>query len=563
MFWTLLLGRWFLSKVEHNKLIKLWSFSTLLVLPWLLRKLILFKHPFFTHTTFALWADRGYDFWTYHENRLFPTMGNYFKTHTVMDFLDKVFIKGVGNYYSALQRALYGPAWLYILMFGVALTVVFKINKDGKQRFLYYFMALTFVGYSAIYSLVPVLDARYMSSIYILFVFVYASALALLFKKYSFSLRELRLPVAVYVVLVLLILFILNIYWFPVVRSYFKFSYRTSDQVNREDPLIAGLLAKNIAKTEVILGPFTDVQRLNFATGLTLIEEPDNLFHLQDPVAFFRKYNIRYSLVDVRRILPRGMILDVEAIGDKLLITIRREGEAPRTSQKKVIKSNHLRSDVKLRASIRKGIKNRMAYIDSYHSDDPANLSMFSNYGIKANVAYGDFVENEEMLFKNGLLLMRYGIGKKELSKKEFSVIKKFIANGGRVLLLCPAWVWIAYDRKGIERLPYYKIGKEFDLILTGQTVEPPLKIVHSRFRADGIEKEVEGLFSDIIYLDAKSNAEPIMVGKNGKAAAVLAKKRDARIVVWAQNNLLSDEFSLKPGGRQLIKHIFDWLFEK
>jgi hypothetical protein len=52
------------------------------------------------------------------------------------------------------------------------------------------------------------------------------------------------------------------------------------------------------------------------------------------------------------------------------------------------------------------------------------------------------------------------------------------------------------------------------------------------------------------------------MVGSDHKTAAVAAKLGTARIIVWAQNNLLTDPVSLTPEGKKFLKKIFAWLLD-
>lgn len=312
-FWLLLLGLplglKFLKQPEFWRVTKMWLWSTLLVIPWVLRKIILFRHPFFTHTTPALWTDRGYDYWTFHETMPYPTMASYFSQHSIFDFLRKIFIVGPGRFYYIFDLSVYGPAWLYLLAFGLALLVVFYYLKDNKRRFFFIMVANALVAYFLIYSLVPVLDRRYMIPIYFIIVFTVVSALAFVWKKYL-------VPIAALALLIILIAGL------PFFSSQLKFSYRTSDKVLRQDPLVAALPGL-VEPDAVILGRFAKVQRLNFATGLTMIEEPDNLKKLKDPVGFFKKHKIRYSLVDVSKILPKDMILKIEEIGEARLFKIK------------------------------------------------------------------------------------------------------------------------------------------------------------------------------------------------------------------------------------------------
>jgi hypothetical protein len=553
MFWTLILSYKMLARENFVKVRKMWLIGLVFVVPWALRKLILFGSPFFSHMTPMFWTDRGYDYFSYHEFKPLPTPSSYFKTHSLYDFFEKIFVKGIGDFYSTFDKVTVGPLWLYLILFMISAGIILFQLSDKRKQFIFLTLWTFLIGYFSIYCLVPILDVRYFIPVYFVVAFTIISAIFMLYVKYVKGKRAVFQSAIFYLFLMGFVLILTRDFWQD---NYFKFSYRTPDKELRQDPLVNALI-KRIDKQDVILGPFANVQRLAFATGLTFIEEPDNLNRLVDPVAFFRKYNIRYSLIDVRRILPADMIENMEMVGDRVLYTIAKEGKIKK-KMKKLFRDLSFLEEAQIEKAIQAGIKNRLVYIDSFHGEDPADFSVFAEIGVKVHISYGDLVNNKDKLFQCGLLLMRYAMQKKEMSDAEYAIIRQYIANGGRVLLLCPAWVWVAYEKKGVEHLPYYRIAENFDLHMTAEYVNPPLRIVNPRFKVEGLGKEISGTFSNIIYKEA----DPILVGSDGKTAAVAAKKGNARIIVWAQNNLLSREFSLKPEGRQFIKRIFDWLLE-
>jgi len=170
----------------------------------------------------------------------------------------------------------------------------------------------------------------------------------------------------------------------------------------------------------------------------------------------------------------------------------------------------------------------------------------------KVVTGYESFTANRDKLFRSGLLVMCYGMQNKQLSADDLKVVKKFVDNGGRVLLLCPAWVYGSYEKKKIEELSFYKIANEFGLTLTAQYADAPLKIVDPAFQVGGIEEQIGGVFSSVQI----GSGVPVMVGKNGLIAAARAQKGKSRLFLWAQNNLLNGK--LQP----LAIKIFKWLLE-
>ncbi|MDD5594468.1 MAG: hypothetical protein PHG97_07000, partial [Candidatus Margulisbacteria bacterium] len=417
LFWSLVLARKFLAPAAAGRLQKMWLWAALLALPWFLRNLILFRQPFFSHTTPALFTDRGYDYWTYHEHLPLPTAASYFSNHSFIDFLNKIFVQGPGNFLFIFGQSLYGPLWAYLLAFVLSfIFVIYKI-RDGGQRFFFLNVGLLFLGYSIVYSLVPVLDKRYMMPPFFLIALTVVAALFYLLGQLE---RKARL--AAYLCLFAAAVFLNNDFWLNLKKDYLIFSYNTQDDVVAQDPLVIALKDRKISPRDVILAPFADAQRLNFATGLTVIEEPDNLTNLLEPAEFFRRYRIRYSLVDVSRLLPPGLIEKMELAGGRVLFTINLDGV--KTGQNEIFVRSGLYEDREIKATVRRGVLNKLIFIDSFHADEPAVLSLFGELGMKAFVSYNDFVSNKDKLFQCGLLLMQYGQGKKEMTGAENVVIK-------------------------------------------------------------------------------------------------------------------------------------------
>jgi hypothetical protein len=162
------------------------------------------------------------------------------------------------------------------------------------------------------------------------------------------------------------------------------------------------------------------------------------------------------------------------------------------------------------------------------------------------------------------LLVMQYAVGRPEPTEAEYEIIRRYVANGGRLLLLCPAWVWPAYDKKPLERLPYRRIAEQFGLKVETEYAKPPLKTGRPPFKADGVGDilQLQGTYSVIGY-PPKSGATPILVGSDGKAAAVAAELGKARIIVWGQDNLLSAEAAGRPGAVAFVGQAVKWLFSE
>jgi hypothetical protein len=530
--WSMIFG------VKHKNVRDMWLAALLLVLPWMIRNLILFGSPFFSHVAPGLWSDRGYDYWSYHETMPYPTPAVYFGTHTILDFVQKIFVRGWEGFLFTLGQSLNSPAWIYLLATFLSLLLIYRKRKDRDTRFFFSIIINALIAYSIIYSASPHIFVRHMIPLYFLMMF------SIVFALFCWSGRR-----AFRLFLLLLVFFLQFNFWTGGLSRLLTLRYSTSDQILQDDPLVLGLKRK-ISRQEVILGPMAESQRLNFATGLTFIEEPDNLLQLSDPESFFRKYKIRYALVDVNALLSPQMIEKREAVGDKILFTIRQAGEIPLPEKDLLPAADN--------ASILRGIKERRIFIDSFHGSELEDLASIRKMGLKPYISYTDYMSGKNQLFHSGLLLVNWGMKRRELKSEEEEIVKQYIAGGGRILLLCPAWVWVAYERKGLERLSYNQIAKNFALILTADYVAAPLKIVDPRFKVPGAEKELQGVFSGILYEKAK----PILLGSDGRAAAVAAERGQARIIIWAQDNLLKKSFLEKPKGRELVRRIFNWLME-
>ena len=215
---------------------------------------------------------------------------------------------------------------------------------------------------------------------------------------------------------------------------------------------------------------------------------------------------------------------------------------------------------VELARSIATGVSNRVIYVDSRIGVKPSGLQLLSHGKNNVHTYTKGVADNRNLLFNSGLLVMQYAINQPEPTETEYKVLRQFIVNGGRILLLCPAWVWTSYDKKTIDQLPYARIAKNFGLQLEARYVKPPMKIVHPDFKISRPEEVLYGTFSPIDY-QRNGFSFPIVEDKNGNASVVAATRGSARIIVWGQNNLLSKKNANKKGAQEFVSKALDWLF--
>ncbi|MDA0232657.1 MAG: hypothetical protein O3C69_04145, partial [Chloroflexi bacterium] len=170
------------------------------------------------------------------------------------------------------------------------------------------------------------------------------------------------------------------------------------------------------------------------------------------------------------------------------------------------------------------------------------------------------FMSNRDRLLSSGLLVMLYATHRTEPTDAEYQLLRQYIANGGRVLLLCPAWVWKSYDKKPLDRLPYARIAECFGLKMIFDSAKGTLSIVHPEYKVQGSEGLLEGTFSITDYR-RDGTAFPIAEDSAGNAVCVAAIREDARIIVWGQNNLLSRKLEAKRAAADFLGKAIDWLF--
>jgi hypothetical protein len=546
---TLVLGRWSLPQPAYARLRRMWLWAFVLVLPWMLRKLVLFGSPLFSHMTPLVWTDRGYDYFSYHETTPFLTPGAYFATHTVGDFVHRLLVVGPGHIYDNFTLVLPGPPWWFAAAF-VAVAVVTAVLVDARRRFVFVTLWLAVLGYLAVYCIMTILEPRYMIPPYWAVAFTLAAAPFV-------AVRGVRGWTGIGVRFVLgaallgAVLWWQQDFWRGFRGKYLRGLYTTSDQRLAADPLVEAL-RKRFTTADMILGPFSEVQYLSFATGLTFVELPDNLKSLNDPVAFFEKFGIRYALVDVQRALPKEMIEKVEILGNRPLYTI---GKGTGRRQSEFFAESNLLEDEAIKAAIATGVRNRVVYVDAYHGNPPPEMANFRDAGTNPFTFQESLVTAQQKLFQSGVFVLQYANGKARLADDELAVIKRYVANGGRVALFCPAWVWLSYERQPLEELSCFKIAGLFGLLMTGEYIEGPYRIAEPALDVPTFPRLLAGTFSAVLGV----NGRPVLVGRDDKVAAAAAELGQAKVIAWGQNNLLGPP-AATPEGRQFMQKLLDWL---
>ncbi len=557
-FWTmagcLVAARLMLPRAARRRLLWTWCWSTLLVLPWLLRKLLLFGHPFFTHMTPMLWTERAYDYWTYPEGRPFPSAAGYFESHTAGDFLQATVVEGVRRYYLRFDEAVVGPLWLYFaLTLLSALLVLWRVG-GGAKRFTFVLCLILLVGTLGVLIPVPILDARYFIPAVLLMTLTIAVGLATACDSIVPASRS-RVRGALRLSLVFAALSLQGDF-FAKRSDYFPLSYESPETGIGQDLLVRALKRRfpEPEKASPILGPFAQVQRLAFATGLPFVEPPDNLGTLRDLQAFFRRYDIRYSVVDVGPLLPPEAIVEREPLGDRVLFTLGRSGESSRPRATGLAR----RKDPEIRQAILDGRRRRALFVDARQGSDQVPVELLRDLGVDVSVHGEGVVDARRELYGSGGLLLKYRAGLGPLSAEELRVMETFVANGGAVFVLCPAWVWVSYERRPLEELPYHALLRPFDVVLSTDYEGAPFDLVHPFFGPEARLSVTDATASRIVY---GANSEPIAVGNARRAIAVASRLDGARAVVWGHDFPLDARLAGDQRNEDLLRRTFDWLF--
>jgi hypothetical protein len=584
--WHVLLALFFWFKKNRQLVIKIMLFAgvyLLLISPWMIRNFLIFKDPLFTHMTPMIWTDNPLEYWDYHEQPPFPSAKVYFEKHTLLDFLHKI-LNGLGNVYRMIGNDILSfTLWPYLFISSLLFLLVISFRQ--LEKFLLYVVILALsLGYLVPFAITPYLDHRYMIPLIFLFAFsgftAFYNLSSLMQARLFSSKKHLSLSVLVndkkllsfsvipiFNTVAVLILCLVTYktqedFWRNSFKTYLPKSYDYEDKHLAVDPTV-NKLKKELTKEDVILGPFAEVQRLNFATGLTFIEVPANLKSLDDPYEFFKKYHINYSMVDVTAILPKKYIQGIEIAGNAVLYKINLgasvDSDAP--LQKTPL---DISKDVIVRKSIQNGKKEKRIFIDVSHGDlDPDFKVLLRSWGYNPISPQSGFQSNKEKLFQSGILMMSYKIGGGELSEEEMEIIKRYIASGGSLFLLCPIWVWTGYDHKPVELNPYHQIGKLYNLLLVE---EYPKGRLHTTPNAISQNLTIQsqdwwGNFSRIISLNTTSIS--LLEDQDKESFGMAAVFGKSKLVLIGQNFLAkSITYKKDEKLRTYTVKLLDWLIK-
>lgn len=529
------LGLFMLPRPTLMRIAKMWLLAVILVSPWLARNTVLFGNPFFTHMSPMMWTDRAYDYWSYHESIPLPTPSSYFANHSLSDLALKI-VDNAKNAIDILDQTLDGQLLVYIALSMAIVVAMFAVRSRRKRYFLVIISIITF-GYVLLHSLVPVIDKRYMIMPIFSGLLAVMLALSISWKRFVI-IRWFALLTAVWL--------------FGQSQWHFwseEFPQKTvsrhfnSDQAMRKSPTIAEL-RKRFGENDVVLGHIGEVQQLNFATGITFIEAPDNLAKLRNPLAFFHRYQIRYSLVDVTRILPDSQIERIELVGNRQLFTIRLTDAA----------DDPVKSTRAIRAN-----DSHTVFIDVFHGGAITNESVFKAQGLRVVSLAGDLIANRHTLLSSSILVVRYDMGLSEFDERELALIDQFTQAGGRILLLCPAWVAASYENKRLDTFGFNRIAGKFGILISDEYVGPPFTISKGFGEQDqAVSFTGSPAFSRLVTRVA---VKTVMADASGQAVIAAAElPNGARIVVAGHNNLFEDFMLADPHGAQLARQIIAWL---
>lgn len=111
---------------------------------------------------------------------------------------------------------------------------------------------------------------------------------------------------------------------------------------------------------------------------------------------------------------------------------------------------------------------------DSYHSWVGSHYysQFFSALSESFSVKYSEGRINEKELSSCSILMI--SAPTKTFSTSEISAIKKFINEGGGLLLGGVGWFWVDEYQKPIENFPFNQIGKEFGVMINDDSVIDP-----------------------------------------------------------------------------------------
>ncbi|MBF0161292.1 MAG: hypothetical protein HQL88_03300, partial [Magnetococcales bacterium] len=550
MVTSLSMGYFMLSSHIYRRLIVLWIYAVALVTPWAIRNYKLFGDPLFTHMTPALWTDRAYDYWDYHEQTPLPTAAGYWMTHTFGDLITKI-IYISKNYFTILNQSVDGFLILYAILVLTGLILIAGIANRNKQFFLIMVFML-FLGYSFLHCLLPLIDKRYM---------VMPSLFGIMFIVLSFSTQNHRFIFARWVVAVFVCLLFAKSQWSFWGNAFFDnllFAYTTSDQKLTEDETVQAL-RRSYSHKDVFMGPIGEVQRLNFATGITFVEAPNNIEKMDDVSTFFRRYGIRYSLMDVTHILPDHRIKNIFLVGNQPVYEIDLESHGAHHALSNSV--DHMGMDAAPERSFRKiAGKEKTLLIDQYHGGPIPWDVLLKEANDRVMIKTGPLSTYAEDLMRARIFIIRYEMHRPEFSEEDLAIMDRYIDKGGAVFLLCPAWVPASYEKKSLDRLGFNRIASRFGMLLNGDSVPAPFLLGPLFGRGPiPLSAPVQGAaFSHVL---GRTTMIPVITDAQGKSVAAAAQgKGGARILIWGHNNLFDQDFSNTQEGKQMLQQMMHWL---
>lgn len=206
------------------------------------------------------------------------------------------------------------------------------------------------------------------------------------------------------------------------------------------------------------------------------------------------------------------------------------------------------------------GLKNKLIFIDGYHGSPVVDLDLLRSLGAQAYISYEDYLTNENKLWRSGLLIINYAIRKPPLQPRELELIKRYVANGGRLLLLFPAWVYAAYEKKPLENVFFNQLASIYGVSISADYAELPFRIAPDLTGVIHFEFNRQNTSQIFSLVKGGDQLRPLLLDKQGRYPAAAATLGDSRLVAWGQNNFFNGEFLGEEPGRVLVKKILEWL---
>ena len=127
-------------------------------------------------------------------------------------------------------------------------------------------------------------------------------------------------------------------------------------------------------------------------------------------------------------------------------------------------------------------------------------------------------------------------------------------------MILCPGWVWTAYQQKNLGELPYNQILEYFNVAITANYVSPPYTIADSLLGPEAINSLSDITASELIYGRA---AVPVILGANEKALAIRVTKGNGTCSgLWARLPAFASSLDTA-WGNDTVRQVLDWLLAK